>query len=236
MDVTSVPPPIIVNNTLPQDIAAKAVPNAQAMVPLVQNAVDPAPKTEKFNAARRDKKKLREICVAAGMDLAGKIEEHLVIKQDSILLGGAMLAQSDHDVFHLLLIAVDATCRSNGAGSQLLQEMLRDPWKCCRDALDGSGKGYRVTTIARGMAAGFITSTVLNAATSQSWPILFATSVGLATSATIAVPSLCASRPHDAEAASGVKEKCDEGDGVHNSWQQRRDGGPGLLLRLLRMP
>jgi len=106
-------------------------------------------------AARRDKKKLREICVAAGMDLAGKIEEHLVIKQDSILLGGAMLAQSDHDVFHLLLIAVDATCRSNGAGSQLLQEMLRDPWKCCRDALDGSGKGYRVTTIARGMAAGF---------------------------------------------------------------------------------
>lgn len=106
-------------------------------------------------AIRRDKKKLREICVAAGMDLAGKIEEHLVIKQDSILIGGAMLAQSDHDVFHLLLIAVDATCRSNGAGSQLLEEMLRDPWKCCRDALEGSGKGYRVTTVARGMAAGF---------------------------------------------------------------------------------
>jgi hypothetical protein len=59
MDVTSVPPPIIVNNTLPQDIAAKAVPNAQAMVPLVQNAVDPAPKTEKFNAARRDKNNSR---------------------------------------------------------------------------------------------------------------------------------------------------------------------------------
>ena len=106
-------------------------------------------------ATRRDKKKLREICVAAGMDLAGKIEEHLVIKQDSILIGGAMLAQTDHDVFHLLLIAVDARCRSGGAGSQLLQEMLRDPWSCCRDAVDGSGKAYRVTTVARGKGAGF---------------------------------------------------------------------------------
>ncbi len=73
------------------------------------------PMTVQF-ATRRDKKKLREIFVAAGMDLAGKIEEHLVIKQDSILIGGAMLAQTDHDVFHLLLIAVDARCRSGGNG------------------------------------------------------------------------------------------------------------------------
>jgi N-acetylglutamate synthase-like GNAT family acetyltransferase len=106
-------------------------------------------------ATRRDKKKLQEICVAAGMDLAGRIEEHLVIRQDSVLIGGAMLAQSDHDLFHLLLIAVDASCRSNGAASQLLQKMLRDPWNCCRDAVDGSGKGYRITTVARGAAAGF---------------------------------------------------------------------------------
>jgi len=102
-----------------------------------------------------DKRKLREICLAAGMDLAGKIEEHLVIKQDSILIGGAMLTQSDHDVFHLQLIAVDASCRSSGAGTHLLQQILRDPWNCCRDAVDGSGKGYRVTTVARGTAASF---------------------------------------------------------------------------------
>lgn len=106
-------------------------------------------------ATRRDKKKLREICVAAGMELAGKIEEHLVLKQDAILIGGAMLNQSDHDVFHLQLIAVDARCRSNGAGGQLLQAMLRDPWSCCRDAIDGSSKGFRMTTVARGMAASF---------------------------------------------------------------------------------
>jgi len=106
-------------------------------------------------ATRRDKKKLRDICVAAGMDLAGKIEEHLVIKHDSFLIGGAMLAQTDHDVFHLLLIVVDARCRNNGAGGELLKEMLRDPWNCCRDAVDGSGKGYRVTTVARGTGAGF---------------------------------------------------------------------------------
>jgi N-acetylglutamate synthase-like GNAT family acetyltransferase len=106
-------------------------------------------------ATCRDKKKLREICLAAGMDLAGETEEHLVIKQDSILIGGAMLTQSDHDVFHLQLIAVDANCRGNGAGSRLLQEILGNPWNCCPDAVDGSGKGYCVTTVARGGAADF---------------------------------------------------------------------------------
>jgi N-acetylglutamate synthase-like GNAT family acetyltransferase len=120
----------------------------------VQKGLGISPVTIQF-ATRRDKKRLREICVAAGMDLAGRIEEHLVIKQDSILIGGAMFTQSDHDVFHLQLIAVDASCRSSGAGSQLLQEMLRDPWSCCRDAVEGSGKGYLVTTIARGTAASF---------------------------------------------------------------------------------
>jgi N-acetylglutamate synthase-like GNAT family acetyltransferase len=106
-------------------------------------------------ATRRDQKKLQEICVAAGMDLAGEVEEHVVIKQDSVLIGGAMLAQTDNDAFHLLLIAVDETYRGNGSGGRLLQALLGDPWSCCRDALDGSGKSYRVTTVARGTEAGF---------------------------------------------------------------------------------
>lgn len=106
-------------------------------------------------ATRRDQEKLRKIFVAAGMDLAGKVEEHLVIKQGSALLGGAMLEQTDHDVFHLLLIAVDANYRGGGAGSRLLQAILNDPWSCCRDAVDGSGKDYCVTTVARGTRAGF---------------------------------------------------------------------------------
>lgn len=54
MQVPSIPIPIV-PNALPQDIAAKAVPNTQAMAPLVQNAVDPTPKSEKFNEVRRKK-------------------------------------------------------------------------------------------------------------------------------------------------------------------------------------
>jgi hypothetical protein len=58
MQVPSIPPPIVAN-TLPQDIAAKAVPHAQAVAPLVQNAVEPTQKSEKFNAVRRSKDKTK---------------------------------------------------------------------------------------------------------------------------------------------------------------------------------
>jgi hypothetical protein len=54
MQVPSIPIPVIAN-ALPQDIAAKAVPNTQAMAPLVQNAIDPTHKDEKFNEVRRKK-------------------------------------------------------------------------------------------------------------------------------------------------------------------------------------
>ncbi|MDE1900655.1 MAG: hypothetical protein KGI37_03290 [Alphaproteobacteria bacterium] len=46
MQIPSIPPPIL-TAPLPQDIAAKAVATPQAVAPLVQNAVDPAPKSEK---------------------------------------------------------------------------------------------------------------------------------------------------------------------------------------------
>ncbi|MDR3451023.1 MAG: hypothetical protein P4M15_14995 [Alphaproteobacteria bacterium] len=51
MQIASVPPPLM-TNALPQDMAAKAVPNLQAMAPLVQNAVDPSPKSEKNSHSR----------------------------------------------------------------------------------------------------------------------------------------------------------------------------------------
>lgn len=56
MQVPSVPPPLI-TNTLPQDVATKAAPNAQAIAPIVQRAVDPTPKTEKFNDLTRNRDK-----------------------------------------------------------------------------------------------------------------------------------------------------------------------------------
>jgi hypothetical protein len=54
MQIPSVPPPIL-TNALPQDVAAKAVPNVQAAAPLIQNAVAQAPKGEKSDQ-RKDHK------------------------------------------------------------------------------------------------------------------------------------------------------------------------------------
>jgi len=60
MQVPSIPPPIVAN-TVPQELAAKAVPTTQAVAPIVQNAVDPSHKTERFNeAVRREKDKQRK--------------------------------------------------------------------------------------------------------------------------------------------------------------------------------
>jgi hypothetical protein len=57
MQVPSIPPPIVAN-TVPQELASKAVPNTQAVAPLVQHAVDPTHKTERFNeVVRREKDK-----------------------------------------------------------------------------------------------------------------------------------------------------------------------------------
>jgi len=55
MQVPSVPPPIVTNNVLPQDVVSKAVPNVQAMAPLIANAVAPSPKSEKSNQSRSNK-------------------------------------------------------------------------------------------------------------------------------------------------------------------------------------
>ena len=55
MQIPSIPPPII-TNPLPQEAVAKAVTVIQTAAPLLQKAVTQAPKSEKFNETRRDKK------------------------------------------------------------------------------------------------------------------------------------------------------------------------------------
>ena len=58
MQIPPIPPPITAH-ALPQDVTTKAVPNIQAMAPLVQNAVAPTPKAEKFYQTRDNKNKSR---------------------------------------------------------------------------------------------------------------------------------------------------------------------------------
>jgi len=100
-------------------------------------------------------KKLRLIMQACGMDLASAIEDHLVIYQDGQVCGGALLFQLDVDYFHLLTIAVEQNRHNLGLGSILLQQILRNPWAACRDAVGANGQAYRITTVARGSSHPF---------------------------------------------------------------------------------
>ncbi len=54
MQIPSIPPPIV-TNTLPQDVAAKAVPVIQAAAPLAHNPVLPGAKADKFSDKGGDK-------------------------------------------------------------------------------------------------------------------------------------------------------------------------------------
>jgi hypothetical protein len=56
MQIPSVPPPLITNPS-PQDLAAKAIPQTQAVAPLVARAVNAPPKSEKSNQNRSNKDK-----------------------------------------------------------------------------------------------------------------------------------------------------------------------------------
>jgi hypothetical protein len=77
MQIASVPPPIVTNNALPQDVAAKAVPNMQATAPLIQNSVAPSPKSEKFGKDRDQKGRNRDRNDERGKEGDDK-EEHSV--------------------------------------------------------------------------------------------------------------------------------------------------------------
>ena len=59
MQIASIPPPIL-TSVLPQDAANKAVPNVQAVAPLLPSAVNPAAKTEKFRQTRGNKDRSKD--------------------------------------------------------------------------------------------------------------------------------------------------------------------------------
>lgn len=98
---------------------------------------------------------LREILIDSDMDLAGDIQEHVLIKKDDEILGGAMMAQLEPDVFHLLVFAIKQGERNSGTGSRLLKELITLPRKYCQDSVGEFGRGYIVTTVAKGDSAKF---------------------------------------------------------------------------------
>lgn len=106
-------------------------------------------------ASDNDEEILREILIDSDMDMAGDIQEHVLIMKDNEIWGGGMLAQTDKDVFHLLVFAVRQNARGKGIGSQLLQELIKQPWKYCLKWSGITASKYRVTTVAKGKSANF---------------------------------------------------------------------------------
>lgn len=98
---------------------------------------------------------LRSILRESNMDIAGDIREHVIIKKDNEIWGGAMLTQTDQAMFHLLVFAVKQDERNKGIGSRLLNELIVQPWKYCRDTIGSPVDNYQITTVAKGKSAVF---------------------------------------------------------------------------------
>lgn len=102
-----------------------------------------------------DAEVLQGIFLESDMDLAGEIEEHIVISRGDSIIGGGMLTQTDQDLFHLIVFAISEHERTHGLGRLLLERLLQQPWAFCRDASMPECSSYRVTTVAKGKSAGF---------------------------------------------------------------------------------
>jgi len=106
-------------------------------------------------ACDHDEEKLQKIFIDSDMDMAGDIQEHVLIKKDNDIQGGGMLMETSKGVFHLLVFAMKQNSRSQGIGSQLLQELIKQPWKYCLDGGNAVKGEYRITTVAKGKSANF---------------------------------------------------------------------------------
>ena len=107
-------------------------------------------------ATVEEEQALREIFWEYDMDMAGPVEHHVVMKEEHVILAGAMLAQPEHGMdFHLAVFAVASERQKQNVGEKLLKELMRQPWKYCRNAVNSSTGLYRLTTLAKGSAAKF---------------------------------------------------------------------------------
>ena len=106
-------------------------------------------------ASDHDEERLGEILKDSHMGMGGDIREHVLITKNNEIQGGGMLAQTDKEVFHLLVFAVKQNERSQGLGSYLLQELIKQPWKYCLEGPEIADNEYRVTTVAKGESANF---------------------------------------------------------------------------------
>ncbi|MEL7565524.1 MAG: N-acetyltransferase [Dehalobacterium sp.] len=108
-------------------------------------------------AEAKDEERLREILLDCGMDISGRIEDHLIIKEgDEIFAGGKVIEyQSNH--FYLEILVVKGEKNGRGFGGYFLKTLVKDPGQFCKKLLSQSNDdgSYLITTISRGNASGF---------------------------------------------------------------------------------
>jgi N-acetylglutamate synthase-like GNAT family acetyltransferase len=109
-------------------------------------------------AQKSDEEDLREILWGYGMDIAGQIEGHLVVKEgDSVVAGGKIIEYAEQ-CFFLEVIGVHQEMKNRGLGGLLLEKILLSPWKCCKETKmksSVSGEAFLMTTVARGETMDF---------------------------------------------------------------------------------
>lgn len=99
-------------------------------------------------AGPEDEEPLRDLLLHYDMDLAGAIDEHVLVQEDERIIAGGMLSQVKDDRYHLEVLAVRDEQRRTGAGRLLLSAMMGAPWQYCRAASPGAV--YSITLVARG--------------------------------------------------------------------------------------
>lgn len=107
-------------------------------------------------ADQYDEDGLREILWEYDMDISGDIGDHVVIKDNDQIMAGAKIGIYDHE-FYLEVFGVKSESRGQGLGGILLLEIIRHPWKYCKDLQSDqfSESHFEITTVARGSASGF---------------------------------------------------------------------------------
>lgn len=98
---------------------------------------------------------LRGIFLDNDMDIAGEMQEHVLIKKAGEIIGGGMLSQTGEAVFHLVVFAVKESARSHGVGSTLLKKLIEEPWRYALNSTPVPNGSYTVTTAAKGKSSGF---------------------------------------------------------------------------------
>lgn len=102
-----------------------------------------------------DEAELRGIFLDSEMDLAGELEEHVVIKAREEVIGGGLLTRTGSDTYHLTVFAVRESERGNGIGNILIRELIRQPWKHSLNHIGAVNTHFTVTTMAKGKSSGF---------------------------------------------------------------------------------